>query len=481
MSTKEKKLVLFSRKKRPEKTRAAAAVTAADRTERSAPEQGRSSLSASDVEVVRRVKTSAEPAAPAKKKKKKKKSLKRRFVTLGIVLAVLVGFYLTAVYSNIGFIKNLRDLYIQTAMDTYTHKWLAEAFIPKSVIDKVMKEKDDFIKEQEENLVSSWAPTPDTPATAAPSTTPVEVIGEDGAKLSLLNRFHELDKASFEAYLEQHPDLTVDGYDKLLINEASLDKDGTTIKTTAGDQVLVVDAENGILILKVTGDGYVGKLAIIKNPKQVRVGISKYLGSIGQTVGTIAKNNNAVLAINASGFADPEWNGNGGSVVGLLISGGKTYNKAIKSGYLAIGFGQDDDRLHIGSYSTSVTYRDAIEFMPAVIINGKDVTGSASGFFGIQPRSVIGQAEDGTVFMLTIDGRQVGYSLGAKITEAAKILLRYNAVQAANLDGGSSTIMVYRDEIITKTSGLQDFGRLCPDAFIVDYASSIKQEMDGPG
>ena len=467
METKERKVVLFSRKKKPGQNRVVSSDTETVR-------------SPSAAEPVRRTTAAAATAAkPATKKKKKKKSLKRRLVTLGIVLLVLAGLYLTAVYSNIPFIKTWRELYIQTAMDTYTHKWLATFFIPSSVIDKVMAEKQDFIDSQQE-LESSWAPTPDVPSPSVQPSTGPEVVGEDGAKLSLLNRFHELDKASLEAYLDKNPELLANGYDKLLINESSLDKDGTTIKTTAGDQVLVLDAENGIMILKVTGSGYVGKLAIIKNPAQVRVGTSKYLGSVGQTVGTIAKNNNAVLAINASGFADPEWNGNGGTVVGLLVSGGKTYNKAIKSGYLAIGFAEDD-RLHIGTWSDKIKYRDAIEFMPAVIINGKDVTGTASGFFGIQPRSVIGQANDGTVFFLTIDGRQVGYSLGAKITEAAKILLRYDAVQAANLDGGSSTIMIYRDEIITKTSGLQNYGRLCPDAFIVDYASALTQEMDGPG
>jgi exopolysaccharide biosynthesis protein len=477
MDTKEKKLVLFSRKKRPGKT-----ATAGARTEATTPASSRTEgtrPSGIRTETTRPSAAVLQASKPATKKKKKKKSLKRRLVTLGVILVFIVGLYCTAVFSNIPFVKKWRDIYIFTAMDTYTHKWLAEYFIPASVIDAVMKEKEEFTDSQLE-LESSWAPTPDNPSPSVKPSTGPEVVGEDGAKLSLLNRFSEIDKASFDDYIAKNPELITDGYDKLLINEASLDKKGTTIKTTAGDQVLVLDAENGILIVKVTGSGYVGKLAIIKNPVQVRVGISKYLGSIGQQIGTIAANNNAVLAINASGFADPEWNGNGGSVVGLLISGGKTYNKAIKGGYLAIGFAEDD-RLHIGSYSSKIIYRDAVEFMPAIIINGKDVTGSATGFYGIQPRSAIGQAEDGTVFLLTIDGRQVGYSVGATVVDAAKILLRYDAVQAANLDGGSSTIMIYRDEIITKTSGLQDFGRLCPDAFIVDYASSLKQELDGPG
>jgi exopolysaccharide biosynthesis protein len=240
----------------------------------------------------------------------------------------------------------------------------------------------------------------------------------------------------------------------------------------------VVDPENGILIVKVAGNDFQGKLAIIRNPAQVRLGVSKSIGSIGQPVGDIAKANNAVLAINASGFADPEWNGNGGSVVGLCIASGKQYNKVLGQGYLPIGFGLDN-LLYIGVSPTKMTYRDAVEFMPAIISNGKDVTGSATGFYGIQPRSVIAQAKDGTVFLLTIDGRQVGWSLGATVVDAAKILTKYGAYQAANLDGGSSTIMIYRDEIITKTSGAQGYGRWCPDAFLVDYAKNVKDNSVG--
>jgi exopolysaccharide biosynthesis protein len=287
-----------------------------------------------------------------------------------------------------------------------------------------------------------------------------------------------LDKASFTDYTGKNPDALKNGYDKLLINEAGLNKKGTTIRTQQGEQVLVLDAENGILIVKVTGSEFQGKLAIIRNAAQVRLGVSKSIGSYGQPVGEIAKAYNAVLAINASGFVDPGGNGSGGSVVGLCISGGKQYNKSLGQGYLPIGFGLDN-LLYIGVSASKMVYRDAVEFMPALIVNGKDVSAAAENFSGIQPRSVIGQAKDGTVFLLTIDGRQPGWSLGAPVVSCTKLLLKYGAYQAANLDGGSSTIMVYRDEIITKTSGAQGYGRYCPNAFIVDYAKNVKDNSVG--
>ncbi len=404
-----------------------------------------------------------------KKNKVRKKSWKKRLIILGVIIAVLAGLYCTAVFSNIPFIKTWRDIYIETAMDTYTHKWLATFFIPESVINEVMAQKEAFIAEQQD-LQSSWEPTP----SPSPSEDPepeesVETISEEEqAKIDFLEQYHEIEPSSFEAYIGQHPDLLADGYDKLLINEAGPDNDSTGIYTNEGDEIVVIDVENGILIMVVKGEGYEGKLAIIKNPAQVRLGVATSLGTYGQLVSKIASDNNAILAINASGFADPEWQGNGGTVVGLLIADGVKYNGPVKNGYLNIGFGYDD-RLYIGASTSEVEYRDAVEFIPAIVINGENVTDGSTGF-GIQPRTTIGQAEDGTVFFLTIDGRQVGHSLGTTVGVCAEILLKYGAVQASNLDGGSSTVMIYRDKIINKPSSTTGVGRPVPDAFIVDYA-----------
>jgi exopolysaccharide biosynthesis protein len=402
---------------------------------------------------------------------KRKKSVKKRLLILGIVVALLAGLYCTAVFSNIPFIKKWRDIYIETAMDTYSHKWLATFFIPKSVIDEVMAKKDALIASQQD-LVSSWepaeSPSPNTqPSANADASAPVSEEPDHTLK-EFLETYDDIDEASFNDYISNNLNLIKNGYDKLLINEAGPDGNGTPIYTKNGDQILVLDAENGIIIAEVKGDGFVGKLAIVKDPSRVKLGISKYLGDIGQTVQTIAKNYKAVLAINASGFADPEWKGNGGKVVGLLVSNGKIYNEPIRNGYLNIGF-SPDNRLYIGLKKNE--YRDAVEFIPALIINGEKVTDGSTGF-GIQPRSAIGQKEDGTVLLLTVDGRQIGYSLGCTVGDCTDVLLDYDAYQASNLDGGSSTVMVYRDEVINKPSSATNVGRLVPDAFIVEYASN---------
>ena len=387
---------------------------------------------------------------------KTEKKAGRRLKTTAIILVLLAALYCVTMFTDIPFIKKWRDIYIETAMDTMNHKWLATFFIPKPVIDAVMANRDTIVEEQQE-LSSTWA-------TAAPAT---PAATQDDAKKAFLLRFHELEPDSFTDYLQKNPDVLKNGYGKLLINQSGLTESGTSIKTIYGDQVLAVDTENGILIVKVVGEGYVGKMAIVHDASKVRVGVSSALGSDGETVQQIATDYHSILAINASGFADYEGMGSGGTVIGLLIAGGNKRNAAISNGYMNIGFSLDN-LLYIGMSTNQVKYRDAVQFSPAIIINGKNVTDGSTGF-GIQPRTAIGQTSDGSVLLMTVDGRQVGYSLGCTVGDCATFMLKYGAVQGSNLDGGSSTIMVYRDAIITKPANKIDHGRYVPDAFIVDY------------
>ena len=76
----------------------------------------------------------------------------RLFVFMMIFVMV---FYPVAVYSDIPFIKKWRDIYIETAMTTMHHQWLATAFMPHFVIDDVMGDSES-IKEEQNNFVVSW-------------------------------------------------------------------------------------------------------------------------------------------------------------------------------------------------------------------------------------------------------------------------------------------------------------------------------------
>jgi exopolysaccharide biosynthesis protein len=127
--------------------------------------------------------------------------------------------------------------------------------------------------------------------------------------------------------------------------------------------------------------------------------------------------------------------------------------------------------MYVSSYpTTSVSdYRWGVEFLPALIVNGESVVDGTFGM-GIQPRAAIGQAKNGDILMLVVDGRQIGYSLGCTVEDCKDIMLRYKGYQAMNLDGGSSAVMWYNGNYITSSSSVTGIGRYMPDAFIVKRA-----------
>jgi len=392
-----------------------------------------------------------------KEKQKQKKSPRERARLIIASVMLVLGLYSICVFSNIPFIVKWRNIYIETAMGTMTHQWLATWFIPGNIIEDVMENRSD-LESSQNNIFTNWL---------------MELLQGADKKLQwsklekdFFRLYSEIDKDTFHAYLKEHGDscFTDDGY--LLIDEAGLDQKGTSIRTVHGDQVLAIDTEAGIVIVQVEGDGYVGRLAIVKDPAQVGLELSLNFGQSGSIIADIAKANNAVLAMNASGFWDPEGHGNGGIPHGLVIRDGELLSKWMGNNNKAIGFNYKN-QLNIGTYTEVGDYRDAVEFKPILVLNGeKQVSGSAG--WGIQPRSAIGQTKDGQVLMLVVDGRQPGYSIGCTMGDLADVLSRYDAEQACNLDGGSSSIMYYRGRKITQpSSGDKQNGRLLPNAFVV--------------
>lgn len=378
---------------------------------------------------------------------------------MSLALILLAGLYCIAVFSNIPFIAKWRAIYIETAMGTMTHQWLATAFIPPSVIDQVVGGREQLEAEQE-GLESDWGGV-DVKNPLEEETSPWKKLSEE-----FFENYPEIDQASFEEYMMEHESEAINSDGFLMIDQAGLKDGGTDITTIHGDQVLAVDTVNGITICKVTGEGYVGRLAIIKDPSRVGVALASGYGSVGAKAADIADKKDAVLLTNASGFYDPEGHGNGGVAHGLVVSEGKRYNDAVGGTYKTIGF-DEDDRLHVGSYKSGSKYRDAVEFKPALIINGEQVVKGSAGW-GVQPRTAIGQTEAGEVLLLVVDGRAPGYSIGCTVGDCAEILARYGAVQACNLDGGSSSIMIYNGREISRPSAADKVkGRHIPDGIAV--------------
>ena len=375
-----------------------------------------------------------------------------------ICLTVVYPFLL---YTPNAFVTRWREWYIETAMGTMTHQWLATAFIPHDIIEGVMSKRY-LLNQRQVDVASSWLGTDEEEEQAS---TPEE---------RFYQTFSELDRDSFEAFLRDNPEYIADGYENININLIKDPEDknyNTGIETKQGDTVLAVNAEHGILIAEIVGEDslgmeYAGKVALCKQPENIIVGTCRGLYEYGSYVSEMVSDYNAILGINASGFDDYEGNGTGGLPYGFLKSEGKTLQPAVGDTWKIIGF-DEDDHLQIGAFSDTSNLRDAVEFHPALIINGENLV-AGSGLNDQQPRTAIGQAQDGTVIMLVIDGRQL-HSFGISIERCGEIMERYGAYQASMLDGGSSSVMVYDGREITSPTTLSQNpeGRYLPDAFLV--------------
>ena len=75
--------------------------------------------------------------------------------------------------------------------------------------------------------------------------------------------------------------------------------------------------------------------------------------------------------------------------------------------------------------------------------------------------------EPGYFIAITVDGRQDKYSVGMTLDEFAQLFYSYGCKVAYNLDGGSSTVMVFMGEHLNQHAGVgSDVQRLLADALL---------------
>ena len=208
---------------------------------------------------------------------------------------------------------------------------------------------------------------------------------------------------------------------------------------------------NDYKIIEINGKGYSGYLAVIYDPSRIKTVYTKKLGTSGQYLKQMAKDNDALIAINGGGFEDPNFNSNGADPLGITFSGGKLItSKTWRGTGGLIGF-TEDNKLVLGKMTVKqaqeMKVRDGVTFGPFLIINGKKSTILGNGGWGTAPRTAIGQRKDGIVLFLVIDGRTVTKP-GANMNDLIEIMENYGAYNAANLDGGTSSAMVVNGEII---------------------------------
>lgn len=101
---------------------------------------------------------------------------------------------------------------------------------------------------------------------------------------------------------------------------------------------------------------------------------------------------------------------------------------------------------------------DIIGGGPRLVENGVvNITGVIERFqpdvlYSRAPRTALGITHEGKLLLVTINGRQPNISVGVTLPELAVIMLDLGAVDAMNLDGGGSTTMVIRNQVLNLPS-----------------------------
>ncbi|MEI3391750.1 MAG: phosphodiester glycosidase family protein [Clostridia bacterium] len=337
------------------------------------------------------LKTEKKEKAPKKKSKKNKKSkgiIKKILITIA-VLAIIGG-------STLGILlygpyNGFRDWLITSAMTTMTHQWIAYLFYDEDTINAVMAS----------NRVDEVQEDTDTNAI---------VVG-----------------------VSEEPEKTYENeYEKAILE-----------KNNPRDTYKIIEIE---------GKGYSGYLAAIYDPSKIHTLVTSKIGTSGQYLTTMAKNNKAVVAINGGGFDDPNYSSNAANPLGITYSKGKLLTSYYYAGAGGIIGFDTNNKLVLSSKCTeqsakSLKIRDAVTCGPFLIVNGKKSGVVGNGGWGTAPRTAIGQRKDGIVLFLVVDGRTVKRP-GADMDDLIEIMQNYGAYNAANLDGGTSTAMTVNYELI---------------------------------
>lgn len=251
---------------------------------------------------------------------------------------------------------------------------------------------------------------------------------------------------------------------------------------------------DGVRIERRSGDTYNAHIMIVKNPAQVYMGTSteKFSTAIpGKRITEVmAENTDVIAAINAGAFNDDGTASSyvGSTPLGLVMSQGNCVWTSGKQPGLEGFAGFNEDNILVVSKSNlskaqaeEMKIRDGCCFGPVLIMNGEVNLEAYNDKSGFNPRTAIGQRGDGAVIFVCIDGRQAG-SLGGTYADIINIMQEYGAVNACNMDGGSSSVMMYRDSngklgtagetvMVNNYSLLQSQPRRMPNFWMVRAAS----------
>ena len=225
---------------------------------------------------------------------------------------------------------------------------------------------------------------------------------------------------------------------------------------------------DGLIYVPVAGESFVGHMLIVLDPLRVIVGcVPESFQIRGYTLEELVTHYDAVAGINGGDFEDPNGTGNGSTPEHAVVFKGQIYMGGYVTGH---GFAGIDGGgiLHVGSFNSDElrekNIRHGTSYGPVLVVNG-EMADPASLHSGVNPRTAIGQRSDGAILMLVIVGRQPN-SLGATYLDEAEIMLKFGAVNACNLDGGSSSLMWLNGGYVNAPATIVGIRRI-PTSFLV--------------
>lgn len=262
-------------------------------------------------------------------------------------------------------------------------------------------------------------------------------------------------------------------------SNVSASQETSKIKTTnIGD--------TNIMEYHVSGSQFTGYVLKIKDPLRVKVGMTQYVGKVGEFTSAIAERMGAVAAINGGGFqGGANWSDSAQNPTNFVMHDSEVIWQdsswddddkvnviAIdRSGILVVGNHSINELKELNvSEAVTLPKNSQNDFKP-IIINGEGQFEKGSSE-SRAPRTAIAQLKDSSILLIALDGRQVG-QLGATYYELQQLLIERfstsdNPVETATiLDGGGSTTMYYNGDVINNPSAA--FGeRTVATAFYVE-------------
>lgn len=308
----------------------------------------------------------------------------KKFTIFVVLVDILVAACFVLVYAVPGF----RNKIISTAMVTKSHQWIAHVFYSDETISEVTSQ-------------NKYIPL------------------TDDVKLD---------------------DIVIDTSEK------------ENYESEYDEQILTRDPDNEeYKYIKVKlGGKYDGHLVAIYDPSKVKLIASKTFntGTGQERIKDMCKRSNGIVCINGGRFRDNT--GYGSDVPkGTLIKDGKIIWSDTSRATNLIGFNKENKLVltkKTAKEAIEMGMRDALEFGPFLIVNGKKLQyESAAGGYDRAARVAIAQRRDGVVLFLVTEGVHTN---GPTLVEVIDVLEKYGAYNAANLDGGTSAQLVIENKLM---------------------------------